>query len=219
MTAVLSFTPAAPKTGDEVSFLGSGFAENTKVDIEITRVGFGIDIETDTGGNFDTNGSEDVPATAVLTSDGTAPTNNDTVTIGGQTYTFKTALTPAANEVLIGASAAAALQNLKDAINLTGTPGTQYGSATTKNASAYGDTITATTLKLVAITGGTGGNSLASTEASAHLSFGGATFSGGAAGDGYDRMIWHPIREGTYIVTANDGTNMATVSCKVYSSR
>lgn len=121
-------------------------------------------------------------ASATLTSTGTAPANNDTVTIGAVTYTFKTALTgggATANEVLIGASASIALDNLKSAINLTAGGGTTYGSATVIHPTVTASTKTATTLLLVAKTSGTGGNSLASTETSAQLSFGGATFSGG----------------------------------------
>jgi hypothetical protein len=79
-----------------------------------------------------------------LTHDGTIPDNNSTVTVGAKTYTLKTALTPAANEVLIAGSADAAMLNLARAVNLTGTPGTDYGAATTINAESFAEsTVTA----------------------------------------------------------------------------
>ncbi len=59
-------------------------------------------------------------ATGVLTSTGTAPSDGDTVTVGSTTYTFRTTLSTSPrtrNEVLIGVSAAVALDNLKLAIN------------------------------------------------------------------------------------------------------
>lgn len=65
----------------------------------------------------------------ILTSTGVAPSDGDTVTIGASVYTFKTALTPTGGEVLIGASAAAALLNLIRAINHSGTTGTDYANA------------------------------------------------------------------------------------------
>jgi hypothetical protein len=52
--------------------------------------------------------------------------NNETVTIEGKVYTFKTTLTPAEGEVLIGANLAASYDNFKLAINRTD-PGTNDG--------------------------------------------------------------------------------------------
>lgn len=70
----------------------------------------------------------------------TQPANDDTVLIGLtgflQTYTFKTTLTGAANEVLRGADATASALNLKKAINNEGTAGTHYGTGTVANAYA-----------------------------------------------------------------------------------
>src|SRR5688572_4397371 len=86
-----------------------------------------------------------VKATGTLTSDATAPSNNDTVTVGGYTYTFKTTLTGAAFEVLIGASAAAALDNLKSAINATAGAGTTYGTGTFAHPDVTATTNTDTT--------------------------------------------------------------------------
>jgi len=90
----------------------------------------------------------------VITSTGVAITDGDTITVGTQTYTFKTTLStgPAvANEVLIGASASASLDNLKLAINAGSGAGTNYGTGTTANTTATATTKTATTLMLEAI--------------------------------------------------------------------
>lgn len=124
-------------------------------------------------------------ATGTLTSTGTAPANNDTVTIGDVTYTFKTALSSAptvANEVLIGASASIALDNLKAAINdAGGTKGTTYSFGTVAHPQVTAGTKTATTLvvdaKFKQI-----GNTVATTETSSQLSWGGATLASGLPG-------------------------------------
>lgn len=68
-------------------------------------------------------------ATGTILSNNTTPSDGDTITIGSVTYTFKTALTPTAGQVLINGSADAALLNLIRAINHTGTPGTDYANS------------------------------------------------------------------------------------------
>lgn len=65
------------------------------------------------------------------------PAAADTVTVDTQTYTFRAALTPAPNEVLIGADRWASLKNLHHAINGTGARGTAYASATTPHATFW----------------------------------------------------------------------------------
>ena len=52
---------------------------------------------------------------------GTQPTDGDTVTINGVTFTFKTTLGSTAGNVLIGADAAAAITNLKALVNAPST--------------------------------------------------------------------------------------------------
>lgn len=128
-----------------------------------------------------------VNAQVTLISDGTAPSNNDTVTIGTHVYTYKTVLTGVADEVLIGANAAAALTNLKAAINGAAGAGATYGTGTVAHTQVQATTLTATTLLIVALTAGTAGNAIASTETSSHLSFGSATLLGGAS---------NPVRSG-----------------------
>jgi len=61
------------------------------------------------------------------------PSNGDTVTIGSVVYTFKTALTPTAGEVLIGASATTASQNLGQAIHQKSGSGSDWAAGTTTN--------------------------------------------------------------------------------------
>lgn len=109
-----------------------------------------------------TNPLTSAAATGTLTSNATAPGDSDTVTIGTKTYTFKTALTPIEGEVLIGANAAAALANLKYAINHTGTPGTNYQCAAA-HPTALAGALTSTTLVVTAIASGTAGNSIVTT--------------------------------------------------------
>lgn len=64
----------------------------------------------------------------------TNPANNNTVTINGRVYTYKTTLTGAADEILIGANVAATLFNTKAAWNAEAGAGTLYGTGTTVNA-------------------------------------------------------------------------------------
>lgn len=125
-------------------------------------------------------------ASGTITSDATAPSDGDTVTIGSTVYTFKTALTtdPAAvpYEVLIGESAAVALDNLKSAINATeGDEGTLWGTGTAAHPTVEATTNTNTTQLVVALTAGADGNAIATTETSSHLSWGATTLAGGSS--------------------------------------
>lgn len=120
-------------------------------------------------------------ASSTLTSTGVNVSDNDTVTIGDNTYTFKTTLGTAANQVLIGATAAISLDNLKAAATRTGTPGTDYTSATKINPDVDATTNTDTTQLFVARDTNTGAD-LATTDTAATLSWTGATLSAGTAG-------------------------------------
>ncbi len=127
-----------------------------------------------------------VAASATLTSDTTAPSDDDTVTIGTKVYTFKTTLStdPAVEgEVLIGASAAAALDNLKSAVNHEGTAGTDYTCAAAHPDVEATDNAD-TTQKFVARVKGTAGNAIAVAETSDHLTWGSevTVFAGGVDG-------------------------------------
>lgn len=118
-----------------------------------------------------------VKATGLLTSDGTAPSDGDTVTIEGYTYTFKTTLSSPAQafEVLIGASAAAALDNLKIAINDSGgTEGTEYSVGTYAHPLVTAETNTNTTQVVQARQFGTAANQYSLVENSTHLAWGAA---------------------------------------------
>ena len=118
--------------------------------------------------------------TTTLTSAGTAG-NNETFTLGSRTYTLKTTLTGAANEVLIGVAATNTLDNIKSAINGTATPGTDYSQATERNADFTAGVKTATTL-VIASTDTNANGSAATTETLANFSFTGATMSAGTLG-------------------------------------
>ena len=119
-----------------------------------------------------------VHAINVLTSDATNVTDGDTVVIGAITYRFKDTMA-LAYDVKIGASAAITLDNLKAAINGTGTPGTEYFAGTVAHTLVIATTNTDTTQAVMSRTYGTGNNTLATTEASTHLSWADTTLGGG----------------------------------------
>lgn len=213
--ASLTVTPSEATVGEDVVITGEGFEPSTVVTLAVVDMELRSEIVTDAAGFF---GTDDVAdrATATLTLSGNAVAD-ETVTLGAVTYTWKGTVASTANEVLVGASAAASLQNLKDAVNLTGTTA-QYGSATVIHPTVGAGKITATTLLFYARTGGTGGNSLASTEAMTNGAFGDTTFvDTGSAATGVSPVILRPEHPGTYEVTATDGTNSATATMSVWA--
>jgi phage tail sheath protein FI len=112
------------------------------------------------------------------------PSNGDTVTMDAKTYTFKTALTPAANEVLIGVDVAGSIANLVAAVTAGAGAGTVYGAGTTANATIAAAAGATGTLVATAKTAGQAGNALATTKTSANLSWDNPTLSGGQGGSG-----------------------------------
>ena len=142
-----------------------------------------------------------VAAAGTLTLAGNAG-NNETVVIGSKTYTFKTALTGAANEVLIGAAATNSIDNLIAAINAAAGAGTLYGTGTTASTQVTAAAGAGDTMVVTAIVKGTGGNSIASTETMVSGSWGGATLASGANPSAANSI--------TGIVTAINGTTSAT---------
>lgn len=159
--------------------------------------------ETVTLGNKTYTLKDFVKASGTLTSDATAPSDGDTVTIGNKTYTFKTALTPTEGQVLIGVSAAVALDNLKAAVNHTGTPDTDYKCAAA-HTQVEATTNTNTTQLFVALDAGTAGNALVTTEAGTHTSFGAATLTGGT-----DPTVEGEVKIGVSAATCLDNLKAA----------
>jgi len=103
----------------------------------------------------------------------------ETVVVGSVTYTWRATFT-VANEILVGATAAASAQNLFDAINLTGTIGTQYSNGTVQNPLVRASAVTATTVVVQSRAPGQVGNLIASTETMTQGSWGAALLAGGS---------------------------------------
>lgn len=129
--------------------------------------------------------------------------NTETVTVGGQTYTFQTVLTNVAGNVLIGASAEASSNNLAAAIILGAGSGTVYAAATIINASVEAYWQSATLMKARALTAGAAGNSIGCSETGVNASW--ITEGGGvvaALALGADRSL-------TNVSIANDAAEQA----------
>ncbi len=213
--AAVTVTPTEVQVGDTIAIAGTGFLPSTLCTISIPEYGISSEVTSLPDGSVSSDDLADL-AVATLTSDATNVTAADTVTIGSVTYTFRASVTTTANEVKIGADAAATLANLKHAVNADGTT-TVYGSLTVVNPTVGAGALTATTLILYAKTGGTAGNSLTSTEASSHLSFGAATFASGAAATGISAVLFAPQTTKAFTVSITDGTSTASASVKVFS--
>jgi hypothetical protein len=119
----------------------------------------------------------DTQSTATITAAATV-SNNDTVTINGRVYTFKTALTPAANEVLINGRDGS-LTNLASCINGSGDPGTDYGAASSVSATVTASAVSSHAITLTSIAYGTASNALTLAKSATNLSISGALFTGG----------------------------------------
>jgi len=127
-----------------------------------------------------------VAATNTLTSNNTNVNADDTVTVGTKVYAFKNALStnPAVEgEVLKAGSADASLTNLMNAINHTGTPGTDYTCAAQHPLVSSG-TVIAHALTFTARTKGAAGNliALARSVSATTLTVGNALFQNGIDG-------------------------------------
>ena len=119
-------------------------------------------------------------STGTLTLTG-LPTAAQTMTIGTTVYTFRASVSTTANEILIGADAAATCTNIIAAITAGSGSGTLYGSATVAHtqvtaSQGAGTTVTITALPTVNMTVG---NAIATTETMSNASFGAATLGSG----------------------------------------
>lgn len=112
-----------------------------------------------------------------------------------QVYTWKTTLTTAADEVLIGATASDSIDNLIVAIN--GGPGesTVYGTGTEQNAYVTATAGAGDTMDLIARVAGSNGNNIDTTETMTNGSFGSATLTGGGGNVTY-RIFQNVFRTG-----------------------
>lgn len=137
---------------------------------------------TTSGGLFTMNGVSDT----LLTLTGNA-VDTETLTLGATTYTFLDTFVDSANNVHIGATASDTIDNLISAITGVATgsavEGTDFATGQTANASVTAVADDGDTMYVYALTGGTAGNSIASTETMSNGSFTGATLLGGTASE------------------------------------
>jgi len=117
-------------------------------------------------------------AVNVLTSDATIPVDGKIVTIGTTVYRWKDVLA-AAYDVQIEATAAACLDNLKAAINATGTAGTEYFAGTLAHPDVVAFTNSDTAQTVTARLPGVAANAIVTTEDSDHLAWADVTLGGG----------------------------------------
>lgn len=148
------------------------------------------------------------PSTGTLTLTANAG-NNETVQIGNKVYTFKTTLTGADNEVLIGANASASIDNLIAAINSAAGGGTVYGVNTARNPDVTAAAGAGDTMDVTSTYSGSAANAIRTRETLANGSWGGALMTGATgAGVSYSSAtVAHPSVTG-----AATSTNAITVT-------
>lgn len=168
--------------GSNTNYNGAQVFTSTALSVFLSDAGTSSSISTTTGTLTTAGLGLAGTATATLGATGNA-TAADTVTVGTQTYTFAAAA-GAANTVVIGASTAATLQNLANAINGGPGAGTTYGTGTGANGSATAVYNADNSISLTSTVSGVAGNAVASTvTGTGKIAFNtGGTFAGGAVG-------------------------------------
>lgn len=133
------------------------------------------------------------------------PTDGDTLTLGAKTYRFKNT-TAQANDVKIGANAAATITNLVAAVLANGTgDGTDYHTGTTANASVSAADGTGDTVNITALADGVAGNLIAISETFTNA---GNVLSGDYLSGGVDLSVFtkatHGFNpgDGPFVITA-----------------
>jgi hypothetical protein len=92
------------------------------------------------------------------------PSAGETITLGTKTYSFVASLvTNTDGQIVIGGNVTATRANVMAAVNLSGLPGSQYATATSLNGDVEATAIIGNDVIFTAKTGGTAGNSIAST--------------------------------------------------------
>lgn len=145
-------------------------------------------------------------ATGVYTLAGQV-SDGDTVTIGDTVYTFR-ATPDEAYEVDIGADASGSIDNLIAAINAGAGAGTAYGTGTEAHPLVSAAAGTGDTMDVTALTAGTIGNTIATTETGSNSSWGAATLTGGT-GALYTASSANPIMNGTSNIGRLDAATAA----------
>jgi len=107
------------------------------------------------------NGWSGRPALVDLLYGATNFADTNSIIVNGKTYTFQAVLTDVNGNVFIGATLEATLQNLRDALDLTGTPGTQYAASMTKHATVTADVPASGLMRFSARLQGTAANAFA----------------------------------------------------------
>ncbi len=119
-----------------------------------------------------------VPATGLLTLTG-QPSNTQTCTLDAKVYTFQTSLTNVDGNVLIGASAAATITNLINAINLGSGAGTTYATAMTLHPTVEAEEASGDTMRVYAKHHGAAANTIATTETMSNATWGDTSLNDG----------------------------------------
>lgn len=204
-------TPDEIQVGDSVEIDCTGFLAKNEITVTIDEYGFEVQGVTDAAGEF-SGDAMPVKASGTLTVSGGLPIAAETVTIGSVTYTWRAAVTTTANEVKIGVDVATSLAALKAAVNDDTSQQSLYGSLTAQNPDVVATALNggAGTLLFAAIVGGTGGNSLATTETMTHGAFGAGDLAGGAAAPVESPLVFTPTDTRPFTVKATDGTNTAS---------
>lgn len=116
------------------------------------------------------------------------PLDTETVTLNGKVYTFQDTLTNVDGHVKIGADVATSIGNFVAAVTLAAGSGTKYAAATTAHATMTVQSSTATTIVFAALTAGSAGNALTTTETLTNGSFATVTLAQGADGATIDAL-------------------------------